>query len=242
MTLAGDAGSFRTGHCGGMETMTTSVRDRARLIGIVATASGAALFAVIGSGLLGTTAPGEPDFVAQNVLGLSAAALLGLGIIGLRPSLQRLAGGRLLNWGLVMIWIGLGALAGGQILAIAAEDAQGALLETAAIAGIPLTVAAHLIYLGTSLVGLALLRGRRAPIALGVLLTASLPLLLVGVPLGLALGDGPLGDVVTWVSTEGQAGAAWVAVAVVEISRLRSGGSPGSGAFAPNHPDLGHLS
>ncbi|GGD71000.1 hypothetical protein GCM10007269_12760 [Microbacterium murale] len=226
MTRAGDAGSFGSGHGEGMENMTTPVRARTRLTGSTTTVLGAVLFATVGSGLLGTTAPGESDFVAQNALGLCAAALLGLGIIGVRPSLQRVAAGRLLGWGLAMVWIGLAAMAGGHALAIAAEGAQGGLLEAAAIAGIPLTVGAHLIYPGTSLVGLAMLRGRRAPIALGVLLTASLPLLLIGVPLGLAFGTGLLGDVVTWASTEGQAGAAWFAVAItvgVTTTRGRRG-------------------
>lgn len=201
--------------------MTTTVRDRTLLIGSVATALGAVLFATVGSGLLGATAPGEADFVTQNALGLASAALLGLGITGLRPSLQRVAPRRLLGWGLSVVWVGLAALAGGHALAIAAESAPRAVLESISLAGIPLTVGAHLIYPGTTLVGIALLRGRRWPFALGVLLTTSLPLLLVGVPLGLALGDGALGDVVTWASTEGQAGAAWLAVAVIASVRTR---------------------
>jgi len=183
--------------------------------GSIVLALGAVLLAVVGSGVLGDTAPGAPDFVLQNALGLAAVVLLALGLVGVRRVLRDLAGGRLLIWGLVLVWIGLAALAGGHALAIGAEGVQGDAVQTAAVAAIPLTVGAHLIYPGTSLVGIALLRRRRSPIGLGVLLTISLPLLLLGVPLGLAVGPGVLSDVVTWVATEGQLGAAWCAFAIV---------------------------
>jgi len=209
-------------HLWGMERQHVS-----HPVSIIALAVGALTVAAVGSGILGATAPGEADFVTQNAIGLVGALLLALGIVGFRPALAHVAGGRLLRWGLVLVWSGLGAMAAGHAVAIATAaigtgPVQNDLTGAAAIVGIPLTIGAHLIYPGTSLVGLAMLRARRAPVALCVLLTASLPVLLIGVPAGLTLGKGALGEIVTWIATEGQIGAAWFAVAIA-ISVLAQG-------------------
>lgn len=213
----------RIRNAGGMERHELPGRHRPP-IGLAALVAGAVTVAILGSGVMGTTSPGAADFVTQNVIGLVGAVLLALGIVGVRSTLVLFAGGRLLRWGLVLLWIGLGALAAGHAVAIGTAGASGMqndLAGAVAFAGIPLTIGAHLIYPGTSLVGLALLRGRRAPRALGVLLVASLPVVLVGVPAGLALGMGALGEIVAWIATEGQIGVAWVAFGAFAALRGR---------------------
>lgn len=179
------------------------------------TGSGAVLFAVVGSGVLGQTRPGDADFALQNGLGLTAAVLLALGIAGMRWTIAAAAGGRLLTWGLWCSWTGLAAAAAMHALAVVTGGASSGAGEAAALVGIPLTFAAHLLYPGTSLIGVALLRGRRAPTWVGALLAASLPLMLVGVPLSLTLGAGGAATAVAWIATEGQVAVAWFVLAVL---------------------------
>ncbi|MCH1883553.1 hypothetical protein [Agrococcus sp. ARC_14] len=190
----------------------------------IATALGAVLFALLGSGVLGAVEPGSAAFVAQNTIGLVAGVLLVLGasaLGGARPAASS-APDALLRWGIRCATIGFACAAGMHALAILSSGLDGAAAQPLALAGVPLVIASHLLYLGTSLVGAAMLRRRLAPVAVGVLLVASLPILLVGVPLGLALDPGGSGGVVAWIATEAQTGAAWFALAAVAPGSRRA--------------------
>lgn len=190
----------------------------------IATAVGALLFALLGSGVLGATEPGSAAFIAQNAVGLVAAVLPALGVRGLGAALQpRSAPDALLRWGIRCTVVGFACAAAMHAVAILGGALDGGgpgpdvAAQLAALAGVPLVVASHLLYLGTSLVGAALLRCRRAPVVIGVLLAASLPIMLVGVPLGMSLDPAASGGLIAWIATEGQAGAAWFALAAVRL-------------------------
>ncbi|MEU6861290.1 hypothetical protein AB0B28_20755 [Glycomyces sp. NPDC046736] len=174
-------------------------------------ATGFAAFGFFAGDAEGTTAR-----LVANGAGIAAVSLVLIGILAFR-SRHRAESGRGGHWGLGLLVAGLICTAAGCLV-----NAAGPMLPEDAAAGfafaaIPAWSLSHLIYIGATVLGIACLRRRTVPRPLAVLLTASLPLLIVGVLLGTTL-SGAASHTVTWIATEGQAGAAWFLIA----TRLRA--------------------
>lgn len=170
--------------------------------------TGAVVFAA--AGYFADEPSGTAWYLASNAAGLAAVVCVMVGMNafyrGRRESL-----GRLGSWGAGLIRFGLVATVAGYLVNLIGPELPEAAEGIAALAGIPAWSLAHLMYVGATVLGLACLRAGTVPRLVAVPLVAGVPVLLIGVGLGLALGE-PFAPVVTWAATEGQAGLAWLLV------------------------------
>lgn len=171
-----------------------------------AVAAGAVVFAV--SGLLPGGESGTGAYLAVNLLVVGAMALVLHGLPVLRGRYRERLG-RLGAWGAGLTAVGLVATMAGCLANIIAGALTGPAQGVVAAVGIPAWILAHLVYAGATVLGLACLRVPAVPRPVAVALVGGLPVLVVGVLCGLAL-DGTASTVVTWASTEGQVGLAWL--------------------------------
>lgn len=203
--------------------MTPSIELRPRTtrstsadrVAAAAMAFGAITFAV--SGLVADEPLGTTLSSVMSGAVVVAALLMLVGIMQLLP-VRRAALGRTARWGGGLVVAGLVATAMGSVLNVVVPLMQESAQAAFALAGIPAWSLSHLIYVGATVLGIACLRRPVVPRPLAILLVASLPLLLLGVALGLALPE-PASHVVTWAATEGQAGVAWLLIAVHHARR-----------------------
>jgi|GEM_PF-3070774 len=191
----------------------------------VALVAGGFAFAVAGSSIWGEPALGSPASGSQIAVAILSGLLLIVGVIGVSRSRRATApASRLWRWGIGLVMTGLIAHVVGSTLGLlgpALPDGPGAVI---AIVAVPAWILAHLAYIGTTLVGLAIRRSGAFSRALTILLIACTPLLLVGVPGGLALesiaGSG-VSSSVAWLATEGQFGLGWLLVGLAGMRSRR---------------------
>ncbi|WP_133884207.1 hypothetical protein [Glycomyces sp. NRRL B-16210] len=184
---------------------TAGPESRVRAAG-VAMAAGAVVFAA--AGYVADAPPGTIGYLVSNAAGLAAVACV---LVGMNAFVRGESLGRLGSWGTGLIRIGLVATIVGYLVNLIGPALPEAAEGIVAIAGIPAWSLAHLMYAGATVLGLACLRAGSVPRIVAVPLAAGLPVLLIGVGLGLALGE-PSAPVLTWAATEGQAGLAWLLV------------------------------
>lgn len=127
---------------------------------------------------------------------------------------QRATLGRGAAWGVRLTAAGLVAVLVGCLTNIVAAWSTGSAQAVVAAVGIPAWMLAHLVYVGASVLGLAWLRGGVVPRVVAVPLALSLVVTVAGVLVGLTL-DGTAAKMITWASTEGQIGLAWLLAGTV---------------------------
>ncbi|MCD0446632.1 hypothetical protein LO763_23725 [Glycomyces sp. A-F 0318] len=172
-----------------------------------ATMAGAVVFAA--TGYFADEPPGTAGYLVSNTAGLIAVALVLAGI----GAFHRRHGPRLGRpgaWGAGLVRFGLVATVLGYAVNLIGPLLPDRAQAVAAVAGIPAWSLAHLMYAGATVLGLACLRAK-VPRRVALPLAGGLPVLLVGVGCGLALGE-PFAPAVAWAATEGQAGLAWFLV------------------------------
>lgn len=183
---------------------------------------GGVVFAAAGSSLWGEPELGSATSGSQIAVAMLGGLLLLVGVLGV--SRGRRASGKLWRWGIGLVTTGLIAHLVGSTLGLLAPMLSEGIGGVVAIAAIPAWILAHLAYVGTTLVGLAVRRTTDFPRPLTVLLIACTPLVLVGVPAGLALegvaGAG-LASTVAWLATEGQFGLGWLLVGLARVGSRR---------------------
>ncbi|SDT37143.1 hypothetical protein SAMN04489812_5451 [Microlunatus soli] len=167
-------------------------------------------------------------FVGQLAVSMLGGGLLLLAVIVIARSVRVGALGR---WGFGLVVAGLIAHLVGTVLgAVGAGLASVAHSVVGVVSG-PVWMLAHLGYIGTTLVGIAAWRAGSVPRPVAVALITCAPVVLVGVPAGLALASAAgtvVSDSVAWVATELQFGLVWLLVGVV-----RSRPTVGSPAEVP---------
>lgn len=185
---------------------TTEASRAASAVVVGAVVVGAVVIAA--AGLL---TPGTDAADATALAPLVGAALLLPGPVVLR-AVHRAEFGRFGAWGAGVTVAGLVATVAGSVLNLAVGLAPEDAGRVAAAVAAPAWILAHLVYVGGTLLGVAAVRTTGVPRPVAVALTCSLPLLLLGVPGGLAL-DPPWSTITTWIATEGQVGIVWLLVA-----------------------------
>ncbi|MFL1429305.1 MULTISPECIES: hypothetical protein [unclassified Nocardiopsis] len=195
-------------------------RDRAAG---AAVAVGAVVFAA--SGLLPGGESGTGTYLLVNlvVVGAMALVLFGLPVLRLR---YRESLGRPGAWGSGLTAAGLVATMAGCLTNIVAGSLTGQAQGVVAAVGIPAWILAHLVYVGATVLGLACLRVSAVPRPVAAALIGGLPVLVIGVLCGLTL-DGTAATVVTWASTEGQVGLAWLLAGGFLLAGRRDGAESG---------------
>ncbi|MFL1380399.1 hypothetical protein [Nocardiopsis protaetiae] len=195
-------------------------RDRAAG---AAVAVGAVVFAA--SGLLPGGESGTGTYLLVNLVvgGAMALVLFGLPVLRLR---YREPLGRPGAWGSGLTAAGLVATMAGCLTNIVAGSLTGQAQGVVAAVGIPAWILAHLVYVGATVLGLACLRVPAVPRPVAAALIGGLPVLVIGVLCGLTL-DGTAATVVTWASTEGQVGLAWLLAGGFLLAGRRDGAESG---------------